>query len=562
VALRGLLNERNEFLISTLPVTALAAPMGEAVVLPHFAAGGGWTTQIILVNPTDEILNGTVHFYDQGNAQVDGQPISLNVNGQLTSTSPYRLAPRSSSRLLVLGPSEATAAGSIRIIPSPDDRTPAGSCIFIFKRGGITVSEAGVVAVRPASAFRVFAESSGGFSAQEAGSSQSGVAVANPSASDASVTFELITMGGTSTGLTGTATIPGNGQIALFLSQISGFESLSQPFQGVLRISTTSPPGIAVVGLRTRYNERKDFLITTTPPVSEATASAGDIVFPHFVDGGGYTTQFVLLSRAAASGTGSLALTTQSGQPMTPAFSPKGLPSTREEPKVVRVVYLVPLDKTLRNEYATAIAGAVRNLQVWYRNGMGNGKTFLLNSPIIEVYRTSHTAAWYSTNPIGNDFQYWFWFNAVGEGLALTGGTFADPNNIWVFYLDADPRCGQIGGAGTTGVTALPANDLKGLTNQGNIPPCPDEPPDLPAICRWVGGLGHELGHALGLPHPRECEDGDAGTACPDSALLWLGFRTYPNALLLPGDREILNRSPFFVFQNLTDSLPNCSSLR
>jgi hypothetical protein len=71
-----------------------------------------------------------------------------------------------------------------------------------------------------------------------------------------------------------------------------------------------------MIGLRGRYNERGEFLITTTPPVNEATqATAGGLYFPHIVDSGGYTTQFVLFSGLAGqSSTGNLELFSQNGQ--------------------------------------------------------------------------------------------------------------------------------------------------------------------------------------------------------------------------------------------------------
>ena len=69
------------------------------------------------------------------------------------------------------------------------------------------------------------------------------------------------------------------------------------PFQGVLRISSTSSPaGIAVVGLRGRYNERGDFLLSTTPPSpSDPEDNPQDEAFiPQILDGGGYSTQIVI----------------------------------------------------------------------------------------------------------------------------------------------------------------------------------------------------------------------------------------------------------------------------
>jgi hypothetical protein len=55
-----------------------------------------------------------------------------------------------------------------------------------------------------------------------------------------------------------------------------------------------------VVALRQRYNERGDYLITTTPPTLETgTPTTAPRSFPHFVNGDGYTTQFILFSGTA-----------------------------------------------------------------------------------------------------------------------------------------------------------------------------------------------------------------------------------------------------------------------
>jgi hypothetical protein len=206
--------------------------------------------------------------------------------------------------------------GSVRLVPTAGNRTPVGLGIFAFRNAGITVGEAGVPAIRPGTAFRLYAESSGFFSTQQIGSAQTGVAIVNAGSASATVNFELTGLNGTSAGLTGVETIPANGHMAKFLNQIVGFESLQAPFQGVLRISTASSAGIAVVGLRGRYNERSDFLITTTQPNDESRpAATTEQFFPHFADGGGYTTQFILFNGATdQTSSGSLRFFSQSGQ--------------------------------------------------------------------------------------------------------------------------------------------------------------------------------------------------------------------------------------------------------
>ena len=182
-----------------------------------------------------------------------------------------------------------------------------------YKPNTITISEAGVAAVS-GTAFRMYTESSGNVG--QPGSIQSGVAVSNTTSAPLAVTLELTNLDGSSAGLPTPVTenLPPNGQMSEFLAQI--FPGLPQPFKGIVRISTPSA-GIAVVGLRSRYNERGDFLITTMPAAIEnVPSSSSQLVLPHLPDGGGYSTEFILFSGSAGQGSsGSLLLFQQSGEP-------------------------------------------------------------------------------------------------------------------------------------------------------------------------------------------------------------------------------------------------------
>jgi hypothetical protein len=126
------------------------------------------------------------------------------------------------------------------------------------------------------------------------------------------LTFELTRLDGTPAATPVTRTLPANGQIALFADQLF---TLTFPFKGVLRISGGTAAGMSVVGLRTRYNERNDFLITTTPASNEGAApTSAELLFPHLVNGGGYTTQFILFSGTAGqTATGNLRFYKQDG---------------------------------------------------------------------------------------------------------------------------------------------------------------------------------------------------------------------------------------------------------
>ena len=302
IALRGLTTEPSQFLITTLPVADLSVPAGsDPILFPHYADGGGWLTHILLVNTTDNLLTGTIQF------------------SGLSASSPYNIPPRSSFHLLTPGtPSAPTTTGSVLVTPTAGTKAPVGLAVFSLTEHDpyVAATDAGVPAVAPSNTFRLYAESAPpwGFP----GSIQTGIAIANPSASAAVVTFELTTLSGASLGLTGSATVPANGHISMFLNEIPGFNNLPTLFQGVLRVSTSSPGGISIVGIRGRYNEGFAFIITTTQAVDESRpAPAMELFFPHFADGGGYTTQFILFNGSAdQASAGTLRFFTQSGQPL------------------------------------------------------------------------------------------------------------------------------------------------------------------------------------------------------------------------------------------------------
>jgi hypothetical protein len=81
----------------------------------------------------------------------------------------------------------------------------------------------------------------------------------------------------------------------------------------MLQLTSFAP--ITIVGLRARYNERNDLLITTTPPGDEGVPPpASGLYFPDFADAGGYSTQFVLFSaQPGQTPSGTLQFVSQAG---------------------------------------------------------------------------------------------------------------------------------------------------------------------------------------------------------------------------------------------------------
>jgi len=173
----------------------------------------------------------------------------------------------------------------------------------------VRVSEAAALGLR-GTQFRTYIENSG--TAGTTGAILSGLAIANADGVTVGVNLEAFRLDGTSTGQTALITLPVGGKAARFSNEI--FPALPANFKGVVKFTANGV--LSVAGLRGRYNERGDFLITTVPLSPELTGTTtSEVVFPHLVDGAGYTTQFILFSSTTDQGaTGSATMRSIGGQ--------------------------------------------------------------------------------------------------------------------------------------------------------------------------------------------------------------------------------------------------------
>jgi hypothetical protein len=304
IALRGLTNERNDFILTTLPVSPLGQGFGgSSLVFPHFADGGGWTMQVVLINPGDTPLSGTLAFWGQGSKNANPRPVKVLIDGVNNSTFSYTIAPRSAIRMATTKAHDNIEVGSIQVSSPQSNYGPSGLAVFSFNNNGVTVSAASVPALPAGTAFRTYVESNGTIG--QSGYIQTGVAISNTSSSAVTVSLDIDKLDGISTGLSATLDIPAGGQIAKFVNEV--IPALPAAFMGVLRVSCPTP--IFVTSLRMRYNERNDLLVTTVPPRDDATAPSGaEVNFPHIVSGAGYTTQLILLSPSPAGPNSSVRL--------------------------------------------------------------------------------------------------------------------------------------------------------------------------------------------------------------------------------------------------------------
>jgi hypothetical protein len=74
---------------------------------------------------------------------------------------------------------------------------------------------------------------------------------------------------------------------------------------------------VTSVGLRAKFNERFQYLATTTGPIVEDAGTPNQLIFPHIAAGGGYSTEYVMVARITGQGAaGTLHFVTQNGTPL------------------------------------------------------------------------------------------------------------------------------------------------------------------------------------------------------------------------------------------------------
>ena len=294
-ALRFLTSENNQSLISAIPIADVSKVVNQPVIIPQFADGGGWKSQIVLVNTTDEQVRGEVRFFSQGSSSEPGQPIEVGIGDATASVVEYDIPPRGSQRIETAGTADALSIGSVHIVPFAGNNTPHAHALLSLLSSGVPVLQTSLEGQLPATSFRLYAEAFGDFDSGKAKSIRTAVAFANRSESDAAVRLDLTSLDGRLLGTSAPIRIQPNGQVAMFLNQVPGFETLTGAFTGFLRVTATSG-AITAAGLRAMYNESGIFLITTTGPLNEDASSRARLIFPYVTDSTGYTSQIILTS--------------------------------------------------------------------------------------------------------------------------------------------------------------------------------------------------------------------------------------------------------------------------
>lgn len=299
VTLRESRNLQREPLYTTLPVVDLsAAASTQSVVFPHIAAGGGYTTQLLLMNSGGDVVRGEVRLYGS-----NGQALSLLSGGASVSQVSYQIEANGIFRAEF--DAAALSVGWAVAVRAAGSRAPAGSAIFQFRSNGQLVSEAGVGATLATTSARIFVDNAG---------TRTGVAIANPANSAADLTLALLERNG-NVEATESRTLPASNHLAIFANEL--FSGVTEGFTGVMEIR--SSVAIVPITLKLTVNTRGD-LVLTTLPVADLTrvSSAASLIFPQIAIGGEFSTRLIFINpRATTDVSGRLSFYRSDGTTMT-----------------------------------------------------------------------------------------------------------------------------------------------------------------------------------------------------------------------------------------------------
>jgi hypothetical protein len=259
-----------------LPVADLDVKRSELrLIFPQVVDGGGYATQIALMNPSSGGSLGTLAFYDDNGAPMPGQSV---IN--------YTLPPNGAVKYATAGNGNLKVGYAVLTTSSGAPLVGNGIVISMKSGGGVT-SLAGVPAAPQTTSSRVFIETS-----SHPLERNTGIALVNRNNQPATIIADLIAVDGTSK--TSTFRVPANGHVARFVNEL--YSNLPRDLQGVVTLTSDIP--IAPLTLRLTTNQRGDSIFSTLPVADLRNLPAGTLYIPQVVDGGGYQTQFILFNTA------------------------------------------------------------------------------------------------------------------------------------------------------------------------------------------------------------------------------------------------------------------------
>jgi hypothetical protein len=291
LALRGTINQANDFIMASVPIFSGSTTM-ESTVLPQIADGSGYATELILLNPSATAITGSVEF-----------SISVATDRGTNTTFPYTIAAGGTWTLKTTGTRPDVRTGFATVRPAAGAIAPVATAILKQFTGNNLNFEAGVPGVRPFTRGVMF----GVLDATH----RTALAIVNRETGAAGVQLTALRSDGTTAAPPKTISLASSGHTAAFLDEL--IPELPSGFDGTVLVESASP--VYAMTLRTLVNTAGTFLVTAMPVVDlNQPAPPATSYFPQLVDGENYTTEFLLLN--ATSTSARLQFFNTAGQPL------------------------------------------------------------------------------------------------------------------------------------------------------------------------------------------------------------------------------------------------------
>jgi hypothetical protein len=148
-ALKGFLSAAAGFAGAALPVVDLAAPLAATPALaPVVTNGGGWSSELVMINPTDETLMGSVRFSPvPGSASIPGRGL------------PYVIPARSVRTLQRIGAGDAPETAWAMVNPADGQPSPTVLTLLSYTGEAPSGTRTAFPQGTLGTSFRLYAES-------------------------------------------------------------------------------------------------------------------------------------------------------------------------------------------------------------------------------------------------------------------------------------------------------------------------------------------------------------------------------------------------------------------
>ncbi|HYR82958.1 MAG TPA: YfhO family protein [Terriglobia bacterium] len=270
VAVVALLTSLDPFLMAPVPMAIPGSSRNGPVQIPYVTAGAGWSTELVLLNPTATPMTGHHRWY--------------TASGELTDDVPYSIPPEMSLVYKGASPPVATRSSHVEVTPGAGQPSPEATAMLFLegKQQSGLISIAGVTA--GLNAF-VYAAAPGLRNTQIAVANPSGKTVRVKAGSDVSV--------------------PAHGIVIV---------EPKEP--GVITVSAESPVAVTVL---------RNLLVSDTPRLLSSYPAnlPSGLFFPNFASGGGFDSTFVILHRDETTALGQIRFFGPSGSPLQLSMLPR-----------------------------------------------------------------------------------------------------------------------------------------------------------------------------------------------------------------------------------------------